>query len=210
MPGLECFCISFHNPSCQQLPLFNQNPYCSLPSSNFQLSQVTADGRERHQLNFNFVLPLRKYTKEVALGCLANGGMTTHQLEFWSLPSSHPRWDAVGAGEGLVPRSIWWRAEKGPLAINIITCQLSPSWKKGDLNLIHMVPKNELVWVLQALWKDNETSTPKLPNRRALLQTVKLFPVTRGPDTPEFFNCRVSLQWKPWHPLYWLCCDMCF
>lgn len=106
-----------------------------------------------------------------------------------------------GAAEGLVPR-----AEKGLLAINIIICQLSQSWKKGDLNLIHLVPKNELVWVLQALWKDNETSIPKLPKRRALLQAVKLFPVTRGPDTPESFNCRVSLQWKPWHPMYWLCC----
>lgn len=45
-----------------------------------------------------------------------------------------------GAGEGLVPR-----AEKGPLAIDIITCQLSQSWKKGDLDLIHMVLKNESV-----------------------------------------------------------------
>lgn len=96
MPGLACFSISFHNPSCQQLPLFNQGPYCSLPSSNFQLSQVTTDGRERHQLNFNLVLPLRKYTKEVALGWLANGGVMVHLLEVWSLTSSHPWWDAVG------------------------------------------------------------------------------------------------------------------
>lgn len=105
------------------------------------------------------------------------------------------------ASEGLVPRSSWWRAEKGSLAVSITTCQMSQSWKKGDLNLIHMVPKNELVWVLQALCKDSETSTPKLSNRRALLQAVKLFPVTRGPDTPDSFNCRVSLQWTPWHPL---------
>lgn len=31
--------------------------------------------RERHQLNFNLIWPLRKYTKEVVLGWLANGGM---------------------------------------------------------------------------------------------------------------------------------------
>lgn len=114
MPGLECFCISFHNPSCQQLPLFNQDPYCSLPSSNFQLSQVTMDGRERQQLNFNFVLPLRKYTKEVALGCLANGGMTTHQSEVWSLPSSHPRWDAVGQEKDWYPEAFDEEQRKGP------------------------------------------------------------------------------------------------
>lgn len=96
----------------------------------------------------------------------------------------------------------WYpEAEKGSLAVSITTCRMSQSWKKGDLNLIHMVPKNELVWVLQAFCKDSETSTPKLPNRRALLQAVKLFPVTRGPDTSDSFNCRVSLQWKPWHPL---------
>lgn len=68
--------------------------------------------RERHQLNFNLIWPLRKYTKEVVLGWLANGGMDDAPVG--GSGHRHPQWDAVGQQKDRYPEAVDEKQRRSP------------------------------------------------------------------------------------------------